>query len=85
LLQEIPGVDQTLAAAIVAELGNESAGKKKSRRIPKGHVYLKTAVREAANAAARAKATYLREKFFRRKVRHGYEGAAVAAVHKIQI
>ena len=65
LLQEIPGVDRTLAAVIIAELGvdmsvfqtvsqlaswagvcpgnNESAGKRKSSRIPKGNVYLKTA------------------------------------------
>ena len=64
LLQEIPGVDWTLAAVIIAELGidmtvfqsvsqlaswarvcpgnNESAGKRKSARIPKGNVYLKT-------------------------------------------
>jgi transposase len=60
LLQEIPGVDRTLAAVIIAELGvdmsvfqtvsqlaswagvcpgnNESAGKRKTSRIPKGNV-----------------------------------------------
>ena len=60
LLQEIPGIDETLAAAIIAELGvdmgvfesvsqlsswagvcpgnNESAGKRRSSRIPKGNV-----------------------------------------------
>jgi transposase len=81
LLQEIPGIDETLAAAIIAELGvdmsvfenasqlsswagvcpgnNESAGKRKGSRIPKGNVYLKTALVEAANAAAKAKGTYL--------------------------
>src|SRR5215831_18075194 len=84
LLQEIPGVERTLAAVIIAELGvdmsvfrgfrswppgrdcpgnNESAGKRKSSRIPKGNVYLKTALVEAANSAARAKGTYLRDKF----------------------
>ena len=72
LLQEIPGIDETLAAAIIAELGvdmgvfesvsqlsswagvcpgnNESAGKRRSSRIPKGNVYLKTALVEAANS-----------------------------------
>jgi len=77
LWDEIPGVDATLAAAIIAELGvamrvfenvsqlaswagvcpgnNESAGKRRSSRIPKGNVYLKTALVEAANAAAKAK------------------------------
>ncbi|HXY08974.1 MAG TPA: transposase [Terriglobales bacterium] len=79
LLNEIPGVNFTLAAVIVAELGidmsvfqnvsqlaswagvcpgnNESAGKRKSGRIPKGNVYLKTALVEAAHAAARTKGT----------------------------
>jgi transposase len=107
LLQEIPGVDGTLAAVIIAELGvdmsvfpsvsqlaswagvcpgnNESAGKRKSSRIPKGNVYLKTALVEAANAAARAKGTYLRDKFYRLKARRGYKRAAVAIAHKILV
>jgi transposase len=107
LLQEIPGVDWTLAAVIIAELGidmtvfqsvsqlaswagvcpgnNESAGKRKSTRIPKGNVYLKTALVEAANAAARAKGTYLRDKFYRLKARRGYKRAAVAIAHKILV
>jgi transposase len=105
LLQEIPGVDWTLAAVIISELGvdmsvfgnvsqlaswagicpgnNESAGKRKSSRIPKGNVYLKTALVEAANAAARAKGTYLRDKFYRLKARRGYKRATVAVAHKI--
>jgi transposase len=107
LLQEIPGVDWTLAAVIIAELGidmsvfptvtqltswagvcpgnNESAGKRKSCRIPKGNVYLKTALVEAANAAAKAKGTYLRDKFYRLKARRGYKRATVAVAHKILV
>jgi transposase len=107
LLQEIPGVERTLAAVIIAELGidmsvfqsvsqlaswagvcpgnNESAGKRKSSRIPKGNVYLKTALVEAANSAARAKTTYLRDKFYRLKARRGYKRAAVAIAHKILV
>lgn len=107
LLQQIPGVDSTLAAVIVAELGvdmnvfesvshlaswagvspgnNESAGKRKSSRIPKGNVYLKTALVEAANSAARSKGTYLRDKFYRLKARRGYKRAAVAIAHKILV
>jgi hypothetical protein len=104
-LDEIPGVDWTLAAVIIAELGvdmsvfasvsqlaswagvcpgnNESAGKRKSSRIPSGNVYLKSALVEAANAAARAKGTYLRDKFFRLKARRGYKRSVVAIAHKI--
>lgn len=107
LLQEIPGVERTLAAVIIAELGvdmsvfqsvsqlaswagvcpgnNESAGKRKTSRIPKGNVYLKTALVEAANSAARAKGTYLRDKFYRLKARRGYKRAAVAIAHKILV
>src|SRR6202171_5852577 len=107
LLQEIPGVDWTLSAVIIAELGvdmsvfqnvsqlaswagvcagnNESAGKRKSSRIPKGNVYLKTALVEAANAAARTKGCYLRDKFYRLKARRGYKRAVVAVAHKILV
>ena len=107
LLQEIPGIDGKLAAAIIAELGvdmnvfgsvpqlaswagicpgnNESGGKRKSSRIPKGNVYLKTALVEAANAAAKAKGTFLRDKFYRLKARRGYKRAAVAVAHKILV
>lgn len=107
LLDEIPGVDSTLAAVIIAELGidmsvfqsvsqlaswagvcpgnNESAGKRKSSRVPKGNVYLKTALVEAAHAAARSKGTYLRDKFHRLKARRGYNRAAVAIAHKILV
>jgi transposase len=107
LLDEIPGVDWTVAAVIIAELGidmtvfqtvsqlvswagicpgnNESAGKRKSGRITKGNVYLKTALVEAANAAARAKGTYLRDKFYRLKARRGYKRALVAVAHKILV
>jgi transposase len=107
LLDEIPGVDWTLSAVIIAELGvdmsvfenvsqltswagvcpgnNESAGKRKSSRIPKGNVYLKTALVEAANCAAKTKGTYLRDKFYRLKARRGYKRAAVAIAHKILV
>ena len=66
--------------------GNDlSAGKRRSGRISQGNVHLKTALVEAASAAARAKGTYLREKFFRLKARRGYKRAAVAVAHKILI
>jgi transposase len=64
---------------------NESAGKRKSTRIPSGNVYLKSGLVEAANAAARAKGTYLRDKFFRLKARRGYMRAVVAITHKILV
>jgi transposase len=106
-LDEIPGVNSTLAAVIIAEMGvdmsvftnvshlaswagvcpgnNESAGKRRSSRVPRGNVYLKAALVEAANASARAKGTYLRDKFFRLKARRGYKRAVVAVGHKILV
>jgi transposase len=46
---------------------------------------LKTALVEAANCAAKAKGTYLRDKFYRLKARRGYKRAAVAIAHKISV
>jgi transposase len=107
LLEEIPGVDWSVAAVVIAELGvdmsvfasvsqlaswagvcpgnNESAGKRKTSRTPKGNVYLKTTLVEAAYAASRAKGTYFRDKFYRLKARRGNKRAAIAIAHKILV
>jgi hypothetical protein len=79
------GVSQLVSWAGVCPDNNESAGKRKSSRIPKGNVYLKTALVEAARAAALAKGTYLRDKFYRLKARGGYKRAAVAKAYKILV
>jgi transposase len=78
-------VSQLVSWAGVCPGNNESAGKRKSSRITKGNVYLKTALVEAASAAARAKGTYLRDKFYRLKARRGYKRAVVAVAHKILV
>lgn len=64
---------------------HESAGNRKSGRIGKGNVYLKTALVEAANAAARQKGSYLKDKFYRLKARRGYKRALMAIAHKILV
>ena len=69
---DFQSVSQLASWVGVCPGNNESAGKRKSSRIPKGNVYLKLALVEAANAAARAKGTYLRDKFYRLKARRGY-------------
>lgn len=87
------GVDMTVFQSVshlaswagVCPGNNESAGKRRSSHITKGNVYLKSALIEAANAAARAKGTYLRDKFYRLKARRGYKRAAVAIAHKILV
>ena len=78
-------VSQLASWAGVCPGNNESAGKRKSSHITKGNVYLKTALVEAANAAAKAKGTYLRDKFYRLKARRGYKRAAVAIAHKMLV
>ena len=78
-------VSQLVSWAGICPGNNESAGKRKSSRITKGNVYLKTALVEAANAAARAKGTYLRDKFYRLKARRGYKRALVAVAHKMLV
>jgi transposase len=40
---------------------------------------------EAANAAAKANGTYLRDKFYRLKARRRYKRAVVAVAHKILV
>jgi transposase len=40
---------------------------------------------EAAHSAAKAKGTYLRDKFYRLRARRGYKRAAVAVGHKILV
>jgi transposase len=78
-------VSQLVSWAGVCPGNNESAGKRKNSRITKGNVYLKSALVEAATAAARAKGTYLRDKFYRLKARRGYKRAVVAVAHKILV
>src|SRR5262250_561560 len=78
-------VSQLASWAGVCPGNNESGGKRKSSRIPKGNIYLKAALVEAANAAAKAKGSYLRDKFYRLKARRGYKRAAVAVAHKILV
>lgn len=64
---------------------NESAGKRKSTRVRKGNIHLKTALVEAGHAASRKKGSYLKDKFYRLKARRGHKRAAMAIGHKILI
>lgn len=106
-LATIPGVDNLIAATIIAEVGidmstfgtaqrlaawagvcpasHESAGKQKQRGTRKGNTFLKAALVTAATSAAQAKGTYLRDKFFRMKMRMGTKKAAMAIAHKILV
>ena len=63
---------------------NESAGKKKSTRTPKGNEALTTALLEAAWAASKSR-TFLGSKFWSMVGRKGKKKAATAIAHKILV
>jgi transposase len=92
LIAEI-GVDMTTFASAnhlaawagVCPGNNESAGKHKPASARRGNVHLRTALVNAAIAAAKTKGSYLKDKYFRLKARRGGLRAAVAIAHKILV
>jgi len=62
---------------------NESAGKRKSGRTRKGNPWLRTALVEVAQAAGRARQTYLGAHYRRLASRRGKKKACVAVAHTI--
>jgi len=64
---------------------NKTGGKARHAAARKGNVYLKTALVQAAHAAAHTKGSYFRNKYFRLKIRLGAKRAALAIAHKILI
>ena len=64
---------------------DESAGKRRSGRTGKGNRHLRSALVEAAQAAAHTKNTYLRAQYEQIKRRHGHNKAIVAVAHSILV
>jgi transposase len=64
---------------------DESAGKRRSGKTRKGSKWLRSALTEAAYAAARSKGTYLGAQYARLKGRRGPKKAAVAVGHSILV
>lgn len=64
---------------------NKSAGKRKSGKTPKGNKYLRSALVEAAHAAAKSKDSYLSAQYRRIAARRGNKRAAVAVGHTILV
>jgi transposase len=64
---------------------DESAGKRRSGKTRKGSKWLRSALTEAAYAAARSKGTYLSAHYARLKGRRGPKKAAVAVGHSILV
>ncbi len=64
---------------------DESAGKRRPGKTRKGSKWLRSILVEAAQAASRARGTYLAARFARIKGRRGYKKAAVAVGHSILV
>lgn len=77
--------DHLAAWAGMAPGNNESAGKRKSGRVRPGNSHLRTALIQAAHAAARVKESYLSDQYHRIAARRGSKRAAVAVGHSILV
>jgi transposase len=62
---------------------NESAGKRRSTRLRKGNLWLKTMLVQCAWAASRKKGSYFRAQFYRIRARRGAKKAACAVAASI--
>jgi transposase len=66
--------------------GNDgTAGKRRAGRTGKGNRHLRSALTEAAQAAAHTKDAYLRSQYEQIKRRHGHNEAIVAVSHSILV
>jgi hypothetical protein len=64
---------------------NKSAGKKKSTRIRKGNVYLKSTLVECARSAIRNKNSFLHARYKKIAARRGGKRATVAVAHSMLV
>lgn len=82
-MNQFPSAAHMCSWAGLSPGNNESAGKRKSGRTRKGNKKLRSALVEAARAAARTKDTYLSSQYHRLAARRGKNRAAVAVAHSI--
>lgn len=84
-MERWPSARHISAWAHLAPGCNESAGKRKSGRTGKGNPWLKSALTEAAHAAAHTKGTYLSAEYHRIAARGGAKKAIIAVAHSILV
>lgn len=84
-MSRFPSARHAAAWAGLAPGQNESAGKNRSAKIRPGNQHLKTALLQAAHAAAHSKDTYLAAQFRRLASRRGKKRAAIAVAHSIVV
>jgi len=84
-MSRFPSADHLAAWAGVAPGNYESAGKRRSGRTRQGNQALKTALTQAAHAAAHTKNTYLAAQARRLTGRRGRKRAIMAVAHSILV
>ena len=84
-MSRFPTADHLASWAGVAPGNNESGGKRRSGKTRKGNQHLRTALVQAANAAARTRGTYLRAQYQRLAPRRGHKRAIMALAHSILV
>jgi transposase len=82
-MSRFPSVDHLLSWAGLCPRNEESAGKRRSRRLRKGAAWLKTALVQCAHAARRKKQSYLQAQFLRLQSRRGPQKAICAVAASI--
>ena len=84
-LTRFPSAGHLASWAGLCPGNDESAGKRRSGRTRQGSPWLRTALVEAAQAAARTKDTYLATQYRRLAARRGAKRAVVAVAHTILV
>jgi transposase len=82
---QFPSAGHLASWAGICPGNNESAGKHRAGTTRKGSRWLRVALIEAANAAARGKGTYLASQYARLKGRRGHKKTIVAVAHSILV
>ena len=84
-MSRFPSAAHLASWAAICPGNNESAGKRKSGRMRKGNIWLKSALIEAAWAVSHQRRTYLGSLYARIARRRGAKRAVVAVAHAILV
>jgi len=84
-MSRFPSAAALAAWAGLAPGNNESAGRQRSGRTRKGNVWLRTALVQAAQAAAHMKHTALAARYRRMAARRGAKKAVIALAHSLLV
>jgi len=77
-MSRFPSAAHLISWACLCPRNDESAGKRRSNRVRKGAVWLKTTLVQCAWAAVKKKDSYLQAQFFRIRARRGQKKAILA-------